>query len=234
MSVEQQESQQVLAVQEIARSAAVQAQLPGVHVWGVKLSADSLREEAWPEEIAAVHERWSGKTRSEVFSSGVHSAYVTFMKSLGLDVKKHPPSVANLIVRCFTKPEVRFPRITPVVDAVNIAALQSDISLGAFDASCVDGELLLDFSAGGEAFIGLGASEPVTLVAGQLVLRDAKKVLSLFSVRDSQAQAIRNDTRDLWLLSCQVPGVDKDQALSGLSQAVKNLQRIGVNYEPSA
>lgn len=229
MSTENAETAATIAAEEIARSADVQAQLPGVHVWGVRLRVDDLREESWQDAISEAHAQWQGKSRSEVLSAGTHGAYAAFMTSLGLDSKKHPPSVANLIIRCFTKPEVRFPRINPIVDAVNIAALQSQISLGAFDADCVEGELQLSYSRGGETFLGLGASSPVTLDAGQLVLCDAVKVLSLFSVRDSQAQAIGSDTRNLWLLACQVPGVDRAMTIAGLERAMQHLQQIGVH-----
>lgn len=219
-----------IVVHEISLATEVEARLPGVHVWGIRLSVGHCTAQDWQPEIDQIHQQWSGKSRSEVLNAEIHKHYAAFMRAPGINSKKQPPSVANLIIRCFTKPEARFPQIHPVVDAVNIAALQTGVSLGVFDAACVTGTLQLAFSAGGESFLALGADEPDLLEANKLVLRDDQKVLSLFSVRDSQAQAISSDTRQLWLLGCQVPGIDKSTVLAGLSLAVAHLQQTGAEH----
>ncbi|WP_018691206.1 B3/B4 domain-containing protein [Algicola sagamiensis] len=218
-------------IEEIIKSEAVKKALPGVHVWAIQLSINAMVEETWEEEIQQIHLKWNGKSRSEVMSSQGQKPYVDFMKSLGLNIKKQPPSVANLITRGFTKDTIRFPRIHPVVDAVNIAALQTEVSLGVFDAAHVEGNLQLNFSEGGELFQGIGSDKHVELERNLLVLSDQEKVLSLFSVRDSQTQAIHEETKNVWLLGCQVPGVSKDETFKGIEQAVANLQNIGVKYE---
>lgn len=215
----------------IELSQAVAERLPGVHVWGVQLAIETLSDATWDHELQLIHQQWMGKSRSEVLNAEKQKPYVEFMESIGLNAKKQPPSVANLITRCLTKETLRFPRIHPIVDAVNIAALQTEISLGVFDAACVEGNLQLSFSKGGESFLGLGADKTIALEAGQLVLKDQQKVLSIFSVRDSQAQAINEHTKTVWLLGCQVPGISRADTLNGLQQAMTNLKQIREKHD---
>ncbi|MCL2897125.1 phenylalanine--tRNA ligase beta subunit-related protein [Brenneria tiliae] len=222
-----------LNVIEIGKSSLVQDRFPDVRVFGVRLFIDKIKNKSWNEILKTIHEKWRGKSRSDVLNGGEQKYYADFMRSLGVDIKKQPPSVANLIIRCLIKNDIRFPNIHPVVDAVNISAVQTEISLGVFDAECVEGNLQLSFSKGGEKFLGLGADNSIELEAGILILRDTSKVLSLFSVRDSQSQAIRTSTRSVWLLACQVPGITQTAVFSAIEQAVKNLESIGVQYEQS-
>lgn len=95
----------------------------------------------------------------------------------------------NLLQRFFIQDELaRLPLIHPAVDAVNLAALEHRIPLGAFDSAAVAGSLRLDFTQGGEPFQGLGEPEAAELPAGVLVLADEEKVLSRFCYRDGEAQ----------------------------------------------
>ncbi|WP_100257335.1 B3/B4 domain-containing protein [Reinekea forsetii] len=228
MTVDMTQSRPTMTVNPltISNSETVAKRFPGVHVLGVKLSFETLTNVSWEAEIEQLHQRWIGKSRSDVLNSVKQQPYAEFMTALGLKVKKNPPSVANLITRCLTNEAPRLPRINPIVDAVNVAALQTEVSLGVFDAACVEGELQLSFSRAGESFLGLGAEKAEELADGLMVLRDQKKILSIFSVRDSQAQAISEKTKTVWLLACQVPGVSRDDTVTGLMRAVHNLEMI--------
>jgi DNA/RNA-binding domain of Phe-tRNA-synthetase-like protein len=153
------------------------------------------------------------------------SAYNAFFAQLGINVKKKPPSIQNIIQRFLIKQTDKpFPKINPLVDAVNIAAVSHLIPLGIFDAACVEGTLQLALSNGGEDFLGIGAESAVTLEQGKLVLVDNVKVLSEFSIRDSQAQMITDKTQEMWLLGCMVPGVEAGSVKNAMDYALTLIQ----------
>ena len=208
---------------KISQSEAVAISFADVHVWGTELKLGNIMPSIdLAAELAELHPKWRGKNRSEVLQQPDHAPYAKFMKALGVSLKKQLPSVANLIIRALTREVISFPCIHPAVDVVNIAAIQSGVSLGIFDASCIFGELLLAFSEPGDQFQAIGSEDVVDIEPGRLVLRDNEKILSLFSIRDSQIQAITEQTRTICLLGCQVPGVTREKTLHGMELA-KNL-----------
>lgn len=214
---------------EIRQSAAVSKSLEGTHVWGIRLSlAQDLPVIDLTPVLKVLHSLWCGKSRSEILQHHDHLPYVEFMQTPGINAKKQLPSVANLIIRALSKEDIHFPRIHPAVDIVNLAAIQSGVSLGIFDAGCVQGELQLAFSAGGEQFLPIGGTQMIDIEPGRLVLRDSEKTLSLFSIRDSQVQAITDQTRSLWLLGCQVPGVTQQKVEQGMRLAIAQLYQYQV------
>ncbi|QGG55167.1 B3/4 domain-containing protein [Paenibacillus sp. B01] len=206
----------------------VRLRLGDVEVYGREVALQDRAASAEPDEAAwaEVHARWRGRSKADVADEPRIRAYSEFYRSIGLDPKKTPPSVQNLLQRFFIKDELaRLPLIHPAVDAVNLAALDHLIPLGAFDSGAVAGSLRLDFTRGGEPFQGLGEPEPAELPAGVLVLADSEKVLSRFCYRDGEAQKVTADTRSVWLLGCQVPGIARAEVEAALDAAVARLER---------
>ncbi|QJC51032.1 hypothetical protein HGI30_05280 [Paenibacillus albicereus] len=209
----------------------VRRELGEVEVYGREIGLDE-RAAAAPPDTAAwneIHARWRGRSKADVADDPRIRAYSEFYRSIGLDPKKTPPSVQNLLQRFFIKDELaRLPLIHPAVDAVNLAALEHRIPLGAFDSGAVVGSLRLDFTQGGEPFQGLGEPEAAELPAGVLVLADGEKVLSRFCYRDGEAQKVTAATRSVWLLGCQVPGIPRAEVEAALDAAAARLERTGV------
>jgi len=211
----------------IAITEQVRERLGGINVYGCRLQLSPKDTGADYSDIwGQIHSRWRGKTKAEVASTPLVAAYHEFYAGIGLDTKKTPPSVQNMLQRFFIKDELgRIPLIHPIVDAVNIAALQHLIPLGVFDADCVSGPLHLTFTGGGEPFQGLGAVEPELLPEGLLVLADEEKTLSRFCYRDSEVQKVTDATRNVCLLGCQVPGVEQETVEQSLRTAIELLER---------
>ncbi|QYR23490.1 hypothetical protein KZ483_11575 [Paenibacillus sp. sptzw28] len=207
----------------------VQAHLDGVEVYGCRLQLNPKGADSNPdyaEDWRQIHSDWRGKSKADVAEAPVVAAYHTFYTRIGLNPKKNPPSVQNLIQRFFIKEELdRVPLIHPIVDAVNVAALRHLIPLGVFDAECVRGRIHLAFTRGGEPFQGLGESQSELLPEGLLVLADEEKTLSRFCYRDSEAQKVTEATRNIWLLGCQVPGVEEETVKLSLLTALELLGR---------
>ncbi|MGF7047249.1 DNA/RNA-binding domain of Phe-tRNA-synthetase-like protein [Paenibacillus sp. DS2015] len=214
----------------ITMSPQVEDRLVGVKVYGLHLQLSPIEHESkvdFAEEWELIHSTWRGKSKTEVAATPIMAAYQDFYQLIGLNPKKYPPSVQNLIQRFFIKEELdKLPRIHPIVDAVNVAALQHLIPLGVFDAECVSGEIHLTFTQGGEAFQGLGESEPEELPEGLLVLADREKILSRFCYRDGESQKVKDTTQDVWLLGCQVPGVEEKAVKDALTEALELLKRV--------
>ncbi|MNI18600.1 B3/4 domain protein [compost metagenome] len=216
--------------QTIPMSSDVEQQLKDVQVWGIKLELHSDEAKISRLNFAAdwqdLHELWKGRSKGDVAQDRNIVAYQHFYDLLGLNHKKTPPSVQNLIQRFLIKEQLeRIPLIHPIVDAVNVAALKKLIPLGVFDADCVMEGLRLMRSSGGEDFQPLGSSAPEALDPGVLVLADEEKVLSRFCYRDSEAQKITEQTRRIWLLGCQVPGITPEDVHQALDEAQVQLQR---------
>jgi DNA/RNA-binding domain of Phe-tRNA-synthetase-like protein len=93
-----------------------------------------------------------------------------------------------MLIERYLIPEdsLQWPRIHPIVDATNVAAVETVVPLGVFDAGALDGSLQLGLTEGGESFRPLGADEPITLPSDVLVFRDDEDVLSQFAYRDSE------------------------------------------------
>ncbi|MBP2000259.1 DNA/RNA-binding domain of Phe-tRNA-synthetase-like protein [Paenibacillus shirakamiensis] len=213
----------------ITMSPKVEQDLQGVKVFGVHLELTPKKLESlvdYQSEWDEIHATWRGKSKAEVAAEAMMAAYQQFYQHIGINPKKYPPSVQNLIQRFFIKEELpRLPLIHPIVDAVNVAALQHLIPLGIFDAECVTGDIHLTITEGGEAFQGLGEAEPEALPEGLLVLSDEVKTLSRFCYRDSEVQKVTDSTHEVWLLGCQVPGVTEEQVIESLNAALSLLKR---------
>jgi len=209
----------------------VEQKLEGVQVFAINLDLDPLDEDnnqvSFEKDWHALHVIWQSKNKAEVAQTERIAAYRDFYKLLGFNTKKTLPSVQNLIQRFLVKETLdRIPVIHPIVDAVNIAALKTLIPLGVFDADCVEGEISLTLSRGGEPFQPLGSKEPEELAVDVLVLADNRKVLSRFCYRDSEVQKVTDRTRSIWLLGCQVPGVSNEAVYQALDEAEKHIKRV--------
>lgn len=202
---------------------------PSIQVLVTSLGIEPLSSprQSLDDEWRRLQAVWSGRSKADLQQERIVRAYVAFFEELGIDTKRKPPSMVNLIQRFLLKQHPNgFPTIHPIVDAVNVAAVETLIPLGVFDRDAVSGRLSVAMSDGGEDFLPLGADDVVTLEADRLILRDDEHILSEFGIRDSQHQRIRPTTRSLYLLACQVPGVSESEVERGLSAAERMLEHF--------
>ena len=217
-----------ITFQEIAIAPELRARLDGVSVLGARLA---LRPKPGPgadllDDWERLHAVWRGKSRKEVENHPHVQSYRLFYEQMGLDPSRTPPSVQGLVQRFLRGESLsKVPVIHPIVDAVNVAAVETMLPLGVFDAGRVRGEIVIDLSLGGERFFPIGGQEVVDLVPGLVVLRDDEKVLSQFCHRDADAQKITMVTQSVWLLGCQVPGIMAGDVEEALARAIELLVR---------
>jgi DNA/RNA-binding domain of Phe-tRNA-synthetase-like protein len=213
----------------ISTSAAVADAHPEVDALGYHARLSESKPSAeldLTNELQQLRDQWRGKDPRRVRSHPRIAAYIEFFRRIGLDPGDTPPSIQMLIER-FLLPETspEWPWIHPIVDATNVAAVETVIPLGVFDAGAIDGSLRLALTEGGESFHPIGADEPTTFPSDVLVFRDDDAVLSQFAYQDSEKQKITASTEAVWVLGCEVEGVDRDTVVSGLNRTLALLQR---------
>lgn len=194
-----------MLLQEIHSSSAA-AQV-GAQIRGFVLEDPRPRPDYRPD-WEQLHLQWRGRERDEVRGHPRVECYNAFYRGIGLNPNRNPPAAANLVQRFLLGPELtRIPQIHPFVDAGNVAAAETLIPVAVFDADCIAGQMRLDMAKEGETFLGFGMQHPEPLAPNTVVLRDDEKVLSIFCLRDGQAQSVQPHTRRIWILAAQVPGI---------------------------
>ena len=147
--------------------------------------------------------------------NGTVRAYRDFYWKLGIDPTKTRPSGEALLRRVLHGDTL--PRISTVVDAYNLASMQTIIPVSGFDRDCLNPPFHVRFAENGEAFIGIGMSKPMILTDKMLVLADQKQVLSIYPYRDSDNTKITLHTRNVLVVGYGATSISKQQ----LTEAVK-------------
>src|SRR3990172_6434844 len=88
-------------------------------------------------------------------------AYRDFFWRVGIDPTKTRPAAEALIRRILGgKP---LPKINTLVDAYNLASVETRIALAAFAAAQLQGDLVMRMARPGEPFAGIGMDKPAVL-----------------------------------------------------------------------
>lgn len=137
--------------------------------------------------------------------------YRDFYWRIGIDPTKIRPASEALIRRILqNKP---LPTINSAVDAYNLASIKTHIAIGAFDISKLKGDLELRFAKDGERFVGIGMNEPRALGCNEIIISDEENIVAIYPYRDSDSTKITFDTREIVLLYCGVPGIERKELL---------------------
>jgi DNA/RNA-binding domain of Phe-tRNA-synthetase-like protein len=169
-------------------------------------------------------ERLLGELKSRYTLEGLRSdpavrAYRDFYWRIGIDPTKTRPSSEALVRRALRG---RWPRISPLVDAGNIASARYMVPIGLYDADRFKPPVRIAVSQGGERFRPIGGDEEV-LERGVPILVDAGGVvMHIYPHRDSVDTMIRDDTSKVLIVAAGVPGIDEDR----LTAAVREVQRL--------
>lgn len=210
---------------EIDRS--LHESFPGIDVLGVLIRGVVVRESSREVDEAKnriyeyVRKKYSLDTLKDV---PVFRAYRDFYWRIGIDPTKMRPSSEALVRRILLGKEL--PRINTLVDAYNLASVESEITMAAFDASRIDGRIVVSFATTGEEFFGIGMEHPITLRGGEVVIKDSSKILSIYPYRDSEHSKVTLETRDSVLLVCGVPGIPRSRLETAAEIAIKYVQSL--------
>lgn len=150
--------------------------------------------------------------------------YRDFYWRIGIDPTKIRPASEALIRRILQdKP---LPVINSAVDAYNLASIKTHIAIGAFDKTRLKGDLELRFANENESFVGIGMSEPKLLHPNEIVLSDGEKIVAVYPYRDSDNTKITHSTKEVVLLFCGVPGIERKELLNARDLACEYITRF--------
>ncbi len=195
--------------------------ISGMHP--AKEDMEELRESIF----AKVRERYSLEDLKDV---NIFRAYRDFFWNIGVDPTKVRPAGEALIRRVLRGSPI--PKINPVVDAYNLASVETGIALAAFDESLIKGDLIMRFAEPGERFIGIGMAEPMSLKGREVVLSYAdedsedEKLVAIYPYRDADSTKVISDTKNVILLSCGVPGIEDDLLEHAIITAIDYITRF--------
>lgn len=190
---------------------------PGLRVVELRLAGLDVRStdpelESFKLEV---QERVRRRTASleEVKDQPVFRAYRDFYWRVGIDPTKVRPAGEALTRKILGGRDL--PRINTVVDAYNLASVETSIAIAAFDSKTVkEDALMMRRAKGGEPFHGIGMSSPDSLSGVEVVIEDLEshRLIAVYPYRDSDDSKITQGTTDVLFMMCGVPGID-DAAL---------------------
>ncbi|MDI6884623.1 MAG: phenylalanine--tRNA ligase beta subunit-related protein [Hadesarchaea archaeon] len=193
------------------------ARVGGVRVEKVKAELQQFKEKTI-EEIKQTYDLVNVK------DVPIFRAYRDFFWRIGIDPTKNRPAAEALIRRVLAgKP---LPTINTLVDAYNLASVKSCISIGAFDAGRLRGDLVLRLARKGEEFTGIGMEKPVVLEGNEAVVSDAEKLIAIYPYRDADDTKVTATTKDVILLICGAPGIEGDVLKSAAQTTIDYITRF--------
>lgn len=134
-------------------------------------------------------------------------AYRDFYWSIGIDPTKQRPASEALARRILSGSGL--PPINNVVDAGNLASVETLIPIGLYDLDKLVGKLFLRFARPGERFIDI-TGKVKRLDPSLIVLADEQGLIHIFPHRDSTRTMITWETKRVLIIGCGVPGVPRE------------------------
>jgi DNA/RNA-binding domain of Phe-tRNA-synthetase-like protein len=170
---------------------------------------------------SAVYEEVKSKYNIETLKDNpVVRAYRDFYWKLDIDPTKTRPSGEALLRRVLHGEEL--PRISTVVDAYNLASMQTIIPISGFDKDRLAPPFQIRFAKAGETFRGIGMAKAVNLTDKMLVLADERQVLCIYPYRDCDSAKITEQTRNVLIVVYGAPGISVEQ--------LRNTAEITLSY----
>ena len=201
----------------------LQSKFPGLKAQVFRVNGVEVRRsDAGLEEFKAeVVERTKEKWRlDQLREHPVFRAYRDFFWRVGVDPTKTRPAAEALIRRVLRGRPL--PRINTLVDAYNLASIDTAIPLAAFDLGGLVGELTMREAVERERFLGIGMEKPIVLAGGEAVVEDEEKLIAVYPYRDADACKITLETKDTLMLVCGVPNIG--------DEVLERAGRVTVDY----
>ena len=147
---------------------------------------------------------------TEVKDRPIFRAYRDFFWRVGIDPTKIRPAGEALTRRTLGGRDL--PTINTLVDAYNIASVETSVAIAAFDLEAIDeGSLVMRRAVKGERFHGIGMVSPDSLTGVEVVVEDQEshKLVAVYPYRDSDDSKVTEWTKGVLFLMCGVPGIDE-------------------------
>ncbi|MGC9209827.1 MAG: B3/B4 domain-containing protein [Acidilobus sp.] len=166
----------------------------------------------------------SSTTLERLKDNPVVRAFRNFYWRLGIDPTKVRPSSEALARRALRG---EFPRVSPLVDAGNIASVLTLIPIGIYDLDLLSPPLIITLSKGSSKFTPIGGREEA-LPPGYPVMVDQRGVVvHVYAHRDSTLTSVRASTRRALVVGTGVPGVEKELVRKAVRTTAELAARVG-------
>jgi DNA/RNA-binding domain of Phe-tRNA-synthetase-like protein len=173
---------------------------------GVQVETESPELEQFKEEvIERICRRW---TLLQLREESVFRAYRDFFWRIGIDPTKVRPAAEALIRRVLRGSPL--PKINTFVDSYNLASMETDVALAAFDEDRIGEDLLMREARESEQFLGIGMEKSLTFKGGEIVVEDGKGLIAIYPYRDAENSKVTLRTRRVLILVCGVPGISEE------------------------
>lgn len=141
-----------------------------------------------------------------------------FYWRLGIDPTKIRPS-SEALARRFLSGSI--PRINNVVDAGNIASIETLVPIGIYDLARVKGRFVLRRAMSGEEFVDITGKASM-LTGREIVLADDAGVIHVFPHRDALRTSVRDDTCRVLIVGCYImDGMDVSLARHAVDRTIE-------------
>jgi DNA/RNA-binding domain of Phe-tRNA-synthetase-like protein len=150
-------------------------------------------------------------------------AYRDLYWSLGIDPTKTRPSGEALLRRVLHGNDI--PSISSVVDAYNLASLETTIPLSGFDLDLVSPPLEIRFSNERDEFRGIGMNKPARFPGKVLLVVDKKQILCAYPYRDADATKISGKTRNVLIIGYGAPSISESQLVDAVEKALTYIEK---------
>ncbi|MGQ9624048.1 MAG: B3/B4 domain-containing protein [Candidatus Bathycorpusculaceae bacterium] len=151
-------------------------------------------------------------------------AYRDFYWKLDIDPTKTRPSGEALLRRVLHGNEL--PTISTVVDAYNLASMETIIPISGFDSEKSNPPFHVRFAENGETFVGIGMNKPLTLTDKMLVLADKSQILCVYPHRDSDRTKITEKTKDVLIIAYGAPEITKQQLKEAVEKTLSYIKLV--------
>jgi DNA/RNA-binding domain of Phe-tRNA-synthetase-like protein len=147
-----------------------------------------------------------------------------FYWKIGIDPTKVRPSSEALARRFLTNKAI--PKINSVVDAGNIASIETLVPIGIYDADRIVGNVALRLAVTNEEFIDISNAKH-TLQGKEIVLSDSNGVMHVFPYRDSLRTRVTEQTRRVLIIGCGVPGIEQGSTKLAVDRTIELIKTLG-------
>ena len=146
-----------------------------------------------------------------------------FFWHMGVDPTKVRPASEALLRRILLNKGL--PRVSPIVDAYNLASVKTLLTFSAFDMATLSPPLSVRFSRADEEVVLIG-QRTKKLTGKELVLTDSTKVLCVYVHGDVDETKVTAVTTDVLLVAYGIPGMSPDKLKEGLIEAANYIQQF--------
>ncbi|MDG6907971.1 MAG: hypothetical protein JRN20_19555 [Nitrososphaerota archaeon] len=139
-------------------------------------------------------------------------AYRDFYWKVGIDPTKTRPAGEALTRRILGGKDI--PTINTLVDSYNLVSIKTSIAIAAFDLGKINKDnLKLRKAHSAERFLGIGMKQPIALSGFEVVIDDetTNDLIAVYPYRDAEKSKVTEETTDVLLMMCGVPGISDPQ-----------------------